>query len=187
MRSKNSTSADLTESRIDSTELYRGRSFSFMTDRVRLPDGREAKKDYVKYPHAVGIVPFFEDGRVLLIRQFRYPAGVELFEIPAGKIDDPAEAPLLAARRELREETGFEAEAITPILSYFPCAAYSTEVIHLFRAEGLRAGATDPDDDEFIENAVFSYPETLEMIRDGRIRDGKTILSLSALRAVFGK
>lgn len=178
MKSKNSTSAELTEKQLESRVLYQGRSFSFMTDRVLLPDGREAVKDYVKYPAAVAVIPFLDKDTILLIRQHRYPIHADILEIPAGKLDQPGEDPLEAARRELLEETGYYSKNIKKLYTYYPCGAYSTEKIHVFTATGLTPGSTDPDEDEFIENVPLPFNDALEMVKNGRIMDAKTMLSL---------
>ena len=185
MKLRNNTSDNLREETLSSTELYKGKSFAFYTDLVKLPDGRESKKDFVLYPHAVGIIPFIDNDTILLIKQFRYPVHQTIYEIPAGKIDDPEELPVKAAERELREETGYESGQLEFLLSYYPCAAYSTEVIHLFKAFNLKKTQTSPDDDEFIITEKVPFQKVLEMIKNGEIRDAKTIIALSIIRTLF--
>jgi ADP-ribose pyrophosphatase len=172
----------LKELTISSSTIYKGKSFSFKTDLVRLPDGREASKDYVAYPEAVGIVPFINDNDIVLVRQYRYPVKREIYEIPAGKLDDPSEDIDTAACRELLEETGYKAGKLKLFCSYFPCAGYSTERLHLFSARDLEPGSDDPDDDEFIKNEIVSFDRALAMIGEGKIEDSKTIIALLYLK-----
>ena len=146
-------------------------------DRVRLPDGSEAGRDYIDHPGAVAIVPLFDDGRLLLERQFRYPHRREFIEIPAGKVD-PGEAHLATAQRELLEETGYAAAEWTRLGVIHTAIAYTNEAIEIFVARKLTLKTQQLDQGEFLE--VFSLPfgEAIEMIRDGRITDAKTVSAL---------
>jgi ADP-ribose pyrophosphatase len=146
-------------------------------DRVRLPDGTQAGREYIRHPGAVAIVPLFEDGRVLLERQFRYPHGREFIEVPAGKID-PGEPHLATAKRELLEETGYVADQWRRVGVIHTAIAYTDEAIEIFLARGLRHQGGKLDVGEFLE--VFSVPfeEAIAMIRDGRITDAKTVSAL---------
>ncbi len=178
MRSSRVISAETPDQRIRSREIYRGKSFSFLTDTVRFPDGREGKRDYVKYPEAVAVVPFLDERTVVLIRQYRYPIGRTIWEIPAGKLDRPGENLAAAAKRELLEETGYRAGRTRRLFSYYPCAGYSTEKIHIFRADRLTERGQNPDEDEFIRPEAVAFRQALEWVRSGRINDSKTIASL---------
>lgn len=178
MRSNSPTSSKLAEKTVSRTELYRGKSFSFHTDEVLLPDGRKGRRDYVKYPEAVAILPFVDRDRIILVRQYRYSLGKAIYEIPAGKIDDPKEKKQKAAVRELLEETGHLAKKMKYLFSYYPCAGYSTEKIHIFRAEGLQPGKQNTDEDEFIQLETVSFRRALDWVRSGRIEDSKTIIAL---------
>jgi ADP-ribose pyrophosphatase len=182
MKSGSTRFNDLTEHKISGVTVHEGRSFSFKSDLVRLPDGREAKKDYVFYPEAVGIVPFINKSDIILVRQFRYPVGRVIYEIPAGKLDSPSEDLKSAAERELLEEAGYRAGKLELFCSYFPCAGYSTERLHLFRARDLAAGSTDPDDDEFIACEKVPFEKAVAMIDEGKIEDSKTIIALLYLK-----
>jgi ADP-ribose pyrophosphatase len=146
-------------------------------DQVRLPDGTQAVREYIRHPGAVAIVPLFDDGRVLLERQFRYPHRREFIEIPAGKVD-PGEPHLGTAKRELLEETGYAAAEWTRLGVIHTAIAYTDEAIELYLAKKLALGERKLDAGEFLE--VFSVPfeEAVGMIRDGRITDAKTVTAL---------
>jgi ADP-ribose pyrophosphatase len=182
MRSNKATSSDRIEKTLSRREIYRGRSFSFYSDDVLLPNGKRTKKDYVKYPEAAAIVPFLDKENIILIRQFRYAVGKTIYEIPAGKFDDPKENKAKAAKRELLEETGYESGKMKYLFSYYPCAGYSTEMIHIFRADGLVLKEQMPDEDEFIRTEIVSYKKALDWVRGGKIVDSKTILALLYLK-----
>ncbi|NPV37946.1 ADP-ribose pyrophosphatase [Brevinematales bacterium NS] len=169
---------NLEEKTLSTTLLHQGKSFSFHSDEVLFPNGKKGKRDYVRYPEAVVILPLVEEG-VLFIRQYRYAPGKVLLEIPAGKVD-PGEDILLTVRRELREETGYDSEDIEYLLSYYPCPGYSTEKIHVYVARNLFPSPLEADEDEFIQAEILSLEEAKRAIREGMIEDGKTILTLLA-------
>ncbi len=178
MTSNNKISSNILEKTLLSELIYRGKAFSIYSDTVLLPDGRQTNKDVVKYPEAVAILAFNDDKKIILEKQYRYSVKQCLYEIPAGKIDNPEEEPIQAARRELLEETGFISEKLTYLFSYFPAVGYSTERIYVFKAENLKLAEQSPDEDEFIEVLFYSIDEVMNMIRDGIIMDAKTILSV---------
>jgi ADP-ribose pyrophosphatase len=147
-------------------------------DIVRLPDGSEGSREYIRHPGAVAIVPLFDDGRVLLERQFRYPHRREFIEVPAGKLE-PGEPPLATAKRELMEETGYAAQEWARLGVMHPAIAYTDEAIEIFIARKLsKLGTASLDPGEFVETLVVSFDEALAMIRDGRITDSKTVCAL---------
>jgi ADP-ribose pyrophosphatase len=165
------------EKTITSRLLHEGRHFSFFRDEVELPDGRRTYRDVVRHPGAVAIVPILPDGRIVLVRQYRYAAEKALLEIPAGTLE-PGEEPLNCAARELREETGFEAGEIEGFLSCFMAPGYSSEVIHFFVARDLREVGAEMEPDEVIENKALELGEILERIRSNAIEDAKTIVGI---------
>lgn len=173
---------DLEEKKLSGEEVFRGSFLRVQRDRVRLPDGAEATREFIRHPGAVLIVPLFPDGRVLLERQYRYPHGREFIEVPAGKVD-PGEAGLETARRELREETGYVASDWTRIGVIHTAIAYSDEGIEMYVAQGLEKKDARLDAGEFLE--VFDLPmeKAIGMIRDGRITDAKTVAALLWLQA----
>jgi ADP-ribose pyrophosphatase len=173
------------EKTLSSNLLHRGRHFDFLQDEVELPNGSKTKRDVVRHPGAVAIVPILSDGRIVLVRQYRYAAGKTLLEIPAGTLE-PGEDPLECAMRELREETGFEAGEMEGILSCFMAPGYSSEVIHFFAARDLKEVGAEMEPDESIENEVLVLEEILKKIRENAIEDAKTIVGILALSSVMG-
>ena len=169
--------ADFTEHRLSTTVVYRGRMLEVREDTVRLPDGGEARREYVIHPGAAVILPLFEDWSVLLERQFRYPVGVHLYELPAGKLE-AGEPHLDTAKRELLEETGYSAERWTRLCTLHPCVGYSNEIVEVYLAQGLTLSERRLDDEEFLETLVVPLDEALEWIRLGRITDVKTQMAL---------
>ena len=171
---------DLTEKRIAGERVFDGKLLKVHRDRVRLPDGGEGVREYIRHPGACAIVPLFDDGRVLLERQFRYPHGREFIEIPAGKLE-PGEPPLETAKRELLEETGYAAGEWTRLGVIHPGIAYTDEAINLFLARKLSKKKRDLDQGEFLEVVILPLAEAIAMIRDGRITDAKTVAALLLL------
>ncbi len=168
---------DLTEQRLATEQVYDGSLLKVHRDRVRLPDGSEGAREYIRHPGAVAIVPLFDDGRVLLERQFRYPHARVFIEIPAGKLE-PGEPALQTAKRELLEETGYAAQLWEALGVIHPAIAYTDEAIGIFVARKLTLHARKLDAGEFLETFTVSMQEALAMIRDGRITDAKTIAAL---------
>lgn len=172
------TDRELTETRIDSKKLYGGVIFDLYRDAVALPDGGRSVREYVRHVGAACVVPVTADGKVLMVRQYRYPFGAVLTEVPAGKLDGRDEDPAEAARRELREETGASAASMTYLGPYYPTCAYSDEVIHMYLARGLTYGACAPDEDEFLEPLEIPLEDLIRDVMAGKIPDGKTQTAL---------
>jgi len=162
---------------LESRLLHEGRHFSFSTDVVELPSGRRTRRDIVSHPGAVAIVPVLPGARLVLVRQYRYAAGRSLLELPAGTLE-PGEEPLACARRELREETGYEAGEMRRLLSCFMAPGYSSEVIHFFKASGLRYAGDDLEPDEEIETEALDVDEVHKLIEENVIEDAKTIIGI---------
>ncbi len=162
--------------------VYAGDFFKVHKDAVRLPDGSESTREFIRHPGAVLIVPLFDDGRVLLERQYRYPPDKEFIEVPAGK-REPGEAPLDTAKRELLEETGYVAAEWLRIGAIHNAIGYSDESIEMFVAKGLEMRAAKPDAGEFLEVFDVKLEEAFEMIRDGRITDAKSVAALLWVKA----
>src|SRR5213593_1059512 len=166
-----------------SRRVYTGRVVRLDVDTVSFPDGSTGELEIIRHPGAAAIVPCLSDPRtsddptILLIRQFRYAAGGVLWEIPAGTLA-PGESPEACARRELLEEAGVTAERLERLTSIYTTPGFTDEVIHLFMASGLAAGATAHERDEFIEVVSRPLSEVLTGIRDGEIRDAKTCLAI---------
>ncbi|MEY3461734.1 MAG: hypothetical protein RLZZ03_1387 [Pseudomonadota bacterium] len=177
--------AHLIETRVASQELLRGNFLHAMRDTVRLPDGKEASREYVIHPGAVMVVAELPDGRLVLERQFRYPVQAVMVEFPAGKLD-PGEDSLACARRELLEETGYTARQWARAGVLHPVISYSTEFIDIWFARDLTAGERQLDAGEFLDVFSASADELLQWCRDGRVTDAKTLtgmLWLQNLRA----
>lgn len=164
----------LKEIQIGSERIYQGKILDFYRDTVRLPDGREATRELVRHNGAVAIVPLLPDGRVIIEHQYRYPHDGVIVEIPAGKLDRPDEDPEEAARRELREETGYTAAELIPMGPFYPTAAYSSETIWLYLAKGLTAGEQHLDEGEFLDVQAVPLCDLVQDILAGKVPDGKT-------------
>jgi ADP-ribose pyrophosphatase len=164
----------LRETLIRSEEIFKGKLLHVVRDTVRLPNGKEATREYIKHPGAACIVAEFEDGKLLLERQFRYPLNRVMIEFPAGKLD-PGENPLVCAQRELKEETGYWARSWHTLGTLNPAIAFADEVIHIFHANGLVQGEVQRDADEFLELFAATPDEINAMIADDRITDAKTV------------
>ena len=165
----------LKETKVDGELAYDGHFLKVSRDRVKLPDGKLTQREYIRHPGAVVILALFDDGRVLLERQFRYPNDQVFIEFPAGKID-PGEDPLASAKRELEEETGYTASDWHFVCTIHNAIAYSDEHLDLFLARGLTEGPAQLDDGEFLETFTATIPELLEMVRRGDVTDVKTVI-----------
>jgi ADP-ribose diphosphatase len=168
---------DLVETFLEGELVFSGNLVKLHRDRVRLPDGSEAVREYIRHPGAVVILALLDDGQVVLERQFRYPHGKVFVELPAGK-KDPGEAGEVCARRELQEETGYVAKEWRRLGVIHNAIAYSDEGIELWLARGLEKRAAKLEAGEFLE--VFTRPlaEARDMVRDGRITDAKSVAGL---------
>src|SRR5688500_15272313 len=158
--------------------VYDGALLKVRRDVVRLPDGSQGAREYIRHPGAVAIVALLDDGAVLLERQFRYPHRREFIEVPAGKLE-PGEPPLATAKRELLEETGYAAAEWTRLGSMHPAIAYTDEAIEIFVCRKLKkVGDASLDPGEFVETFIVTLDEAVAMVRDGRITDSKTMCAL---------
>ena len=161
---------------VSGEDVFKGNLLHVVRDTITLPNGRTGTREYIKHPGAACIVAEFEDGKLLLERQYRYPMGKVMIDFPAGKLDR-GENPLVAAQRELKEETGYWARSWHTLGHMHPLIAYADEVIHLFHANGLVQGDAKLDQDEFLELFAAAPEEIAAMIADNRITDGKTIVA----------
>jgi ADP-ribose pyrophosphatase len=168
---------DLEEKKLSGQVVYAGGFLEVRKDIVRLPDGSQASREYIHHPGAVLIVPLFEDGRVLLERQYRYPHRREFIEVPAGK-RDAGEPALETAKRELLEETGYVAADWKHVGVFSTAIAYSDENIDMFVARGLGQRERKLDQGEFLELVEVKWNEAIAMVRDGRITDAKSMTAL---------
>lgn len=175
---------DLTETKLDSVELYRGKSFAFSVDTVTLPDGKTAKREILHHPGGVAIVAV-KDGNLLIEHQYRYAVGEELIEIPAGKLDKiPGEDHEAAAERELLEETGYTAGKLEYLGRIHVSPGIMTEALYIYFATDLvRHESRDLDEDEFLEVGWMPLSEVRERIGKGEMTDAKLLGALMMAEA----
>ena len=162
---------------LSSSRVFTGKVFSVRRDRVQEPGGIVVSRDIVVHPGSVVVMPVFPDGKLLLIRQYRHTAQDFLWELVAGRVDE-GESPLDAAHRELAEETGYTARRLKKLLEIFPSPGFVAEMMWIFAATGLTAGVATPEEDERIEARRFSLREAERMIRNGQLRDAKSIAGI---------
>ena len=167
----------LREETIDSSLAFQGRLLRLRVDTVRLPDGNTSTREVVVHPGAVAMVPLLDPEHVLLVRQWRHPAGCALLEIPAGTLG-AGEDPRDCAARELMEEVGYRPHAIKLLSSIFLAPGYSSECLHLFLAEDLSPERMAHDEDETIDVVCLNWHEIETLISNGEIRDAKTLAGL---------
>ena len=165
------------EETLSSETVFKGRVIALRVDAVRLPNGRSGVREVVEHVESVVIVPVSEDGDVLLVRQHRYPVGETVLEAPAGKVD-AGETPLECARRELREEIGYDAGTLRSLGWFWASPGFCTEKMHAFLATDLAYSPLEPDDDEEIETISLPAGQAVEQARSGLLRDSKTIAAL---------
>lgn len=168
--------------KLSSRRIYTGRVISLDVDEVRFPNETTGELEMIRHSGASAILPFLDDSRstdpkVLLIRQYRYAADGEIYEIPAGRLE-PGEAPDACARRELKEETGYLAENVERLTTFFTTPGFTDEKIHIFMARAVDPGDSSLESDEIVELAPMPMSVALTMVRSGKITDGKTIIAL---------
>lgn len=160
--------------------VYKGRVITLNLETVTLPNGVSVELEVVRHPGAAAIVPLKNDHTVILIRQYRLAADGYIYEIPAGKLH-PGEDPAFCATRELEEETGYRAGHLDKIATFFTAPGFTDEVMHLYVARDLAPGAQALDSDEVLEIIEISLEKAMAQIRDGTIRDAKTIIGLQSI------
>ena len=162
---------------IGTAEVYKGRIFDFVTENLKLPNGRDAEMAFIRHPGSTAVVPLLDDNTVVMEVQYRHPVGDYLLEIPAGTLE-PGESPLNCAKRELIEETGFRAQELIKLGKIHMIPAYSDEEIQVFIAKGLTLTEQNLDPDEIIEVVKYPLEKTVQMINEGKITDALTILAI---------
>jgi ADP-ribose pyrophosphatase len=174
----------LKETEVDSAVAYDGHFLKVHRDTVKLPDGSISQREYIRHPGAVVVIPLFDDGSVLLERQFRYPLRKVFIEFPAGKLD-PNEDALNCAKRELQEETGYTATDWRFVCTIHNAIAYADEHLDIFLARGLTPGPSKLDDGEFLETFHATVAEMKQWVREGQITDVKTVIGTFWLEKII--
>jgi ADP-ribose pyrophosphatase len=171
----------LTEKKISSKEIFNGRIVHLFVDQVLLPNGEESSREVVKHPGAVAIIAVNKEGKLLLVRQYRYPLAGIIYEIPAGKLE-PNENPDDSALRELEEETGCRCEKMEKIASFYSSPGFSDELLHVYFTDSLIEGRQHLDQDEFLEVCAVDLEEATQMVEDHRIFDAKSVYAVQYLQ-----
>lgn len=169
----------LYEKTIASQPIYDGRIIKVKVDEVLLPNGKTAKREIVNHQGAVAVIPLTDEGKMVVVRQFRKPLERSIVEIPAGKLE-PGEEPLACAIRELEEETGYVARHYDHLSSFYTSPGFADELLHVYVATGLTKGESRPDEDEFVDMMELTLEEVREWHRSGEIKDAKTVVALFA-------
>lgn len=175
---------ELFEKQLTSKQLFDGKIIKLYYDEVELPNGKMSFREIVRHSGAVCVIPVDDEGYVTMIRQFRYPFGRPLLEIPAGKLE-PNEEPLSAVSRELEEESGIRADKIESLGIIYTTVAFTDEKIYAYLATGLTYHDSHPDDDEFLEIEKIHISKLVEMVMNGEIKDSKTQICILKANAIL--
>lgn len=166
------------EKTIRKNYVYQGKIIKVCCDDAQLPDGEPCKREIVEHSGGASVL-YVEDGKVLLVRQFRYAYGESIYEIPAGKLEE-GEDPMLAAARELEEEAGVKAGRLQLMFTLYPTPGYTNEKIYIYRAFDCEKVSAHLDEGEFLDVEYIPLESAKEMLENGEIKDGKTIIALQA-------
>lgn len=163
------------EKTIESETIFEGKVVKLQVDRVKLPNGKVSKRELIKHPGAVAVIPVTDEGKMVFVEQYRKPLERSLVEIPAGKLE-AGESPEATAHRELEEETGYLADELTYITSFYTSPGFADELIHLYLATGLKKSAQpkEADEDEFVEILECTLQEAQKLMEEKKIYDAKT-------------
>ncbi|WP_070121599.1 NUDIX domain-containing protein [Bacillus marinisedimentorum] len=163
--------------------IYEGKIIDLKLQEVRLPNGKTSKREIVKHPGAVAVIACTDEGRLILVRQYRKPMDRVMVEIPAGKLE-PGEEPLVTAKRELEEETGYIADSLEKIISFYTSPGFADELVHLYEAKGLKKGDGTAvlDADEFVDVMEVTLQEAGQLIENHEIYDAKTAYAVQYLQ-----
>ncbi len=167
--------------------VAKGSIIDYYQDTVQVPNGNVARYDIIDHKGAAAVVAVREDGKLLMVRQYRYALGRETLEIPAGGLNGRQEPTETAARRELEEETGYTCEKLELLNSIYTTVAFCNEKIDIYLARGLQPGEQHLDEDEFIDVEAYTVEELQQMIYDCKIQDSKTICGIMTYAAKYGK
>lgn len=174
------------EKTIKSERIYEGKIINLRVDTVELLEGEESSREIIEHSGGAAIIPITKDNKIVMVRQFRKPVEDFLLEVPAGKLDK-GEDPSVCAARELKEETGYEACDIKFLFSVYSSPGFSNETLYIYLAKDLVSGEVNPDEGEYIEVESYTIDELLNMIYNGEIKDGKTIISIMAAKDFISK
>lgn len=174
------------EQMLESQTLYEGRILKLKRDVVQLENGSQTSREVVIHSGGVCVAAIDDDENLLMVRQYRYPYGEELLELPAGK-RELGEDPKACGIRELEEETGYQAETFEKLGELYPTPAYCTEVIHMYFAADLKATKQNLDTDEFLTVVRIPFEEAVQMVLRGEIKDAKTQIAILKLNALSWK
>ena len=166
----------LIEKKLDGKIIYSGKILKLSVDSVELPNGKTATREYIHHSGGAAVL-YVENNKVLLVRQFRYPYGKEIYEIPAGKLEK-GEDPKNTAKRELEEEAGYIAKDLKELFKLYPTPGYTDEIIYIYLAENCQKSRINPDEDEFITCEFVELEKVCKMIEQGEICDAKTVASI---------
>ena len=166
------------ETTVSSEEIFKGRLLHLKRDVVEAPDGSHQVREWIDHPGASAVVPLLEDGRVVMVRQFRYGPGLSFLELPAGKFDGSSETGEEVAHRELEEETGYRAGRLQLLGSLFNAVGYSNEVIHIYLGTDLVKTQQALDEGEFLSVEFHDLQELIEKASSGQLQDMKTVSGL---------
>ncbi|PKR78914.1 ADP-ribose pyrophosphatase [Halalkalibacillus sediminis] len=164
------------EKTIKTESIFKGKVIDLQVDDVELPNGKTSKRELVKHPGAVAIIARTDEGKVIMVEQYRKPLEKSIIEIPAGKLE-AGENPEETAKRELAEETGYEADELSFVVSYYTSPGFADEKLYVYEAKGLKLSENrlDGDEDEFVDLVEVTLEEAKQMIKQERIHDAKTI------------
>lgn len=178
---------ELRPERIGRRLIHNGAIVDIYQDRMVLPDGTEENYDFIKHKGAAAVIPVMDDGRIIMVRQYRNAIDQYTLEIPAGGLNGADEPTKIAAHRELEEETGYYADLndVEFLLTLYTTVAFCNEKIDIYLARNLRKTQQHLDDDEFIDVSLHTIDELTQMVRDGKIVDAKTIAGLMTYRTML--
>lgn len=171
------------EKTLTSETIFKGKIIDLRIETVEMPEGKTAYRELVDHPGGVGVLAITNDGKIPMVKQFRKPIEDVTLEIPAGKLDKN-EKPSECGIRELKEETGYEADEIISLGYLYPSPGFANEVTHVFFAKGLVRGKDNPDDDEFLDVQEFTVEEVEKMIYNNEINDAKTLVAFLKAKAM---
>lgn len=175
---------ELTEKTLSSQTIFTGKIVTLRVDEAELPGGGRGRREVVEHPGGVCMLALREDGTVPVVRQFRYPLGAPLLELPAGKLER-GEQPAPAAIRELEEEVGLTPGKLTDLGFAYTSPGFSDERIYLYLAQDLKQVPSHPDEDEFLEVSYLPFEELVRRVMSGEITDGKTVMAVLKVKTLL--